>query len=188
MLENLNNFNFIKYKKGTVIFHEGTTCKYACFVKDGIVRIVSHLINGNEIQFNRIKNGGVFGDMLLFSNNPIYQGDVIAETDVELYLFNKNDILNLLTSDRNFLINYLERISENGKKAKNDIKILTFKSVDDRLMFLLDINQGKIKYKTISDLANKLFVSRESLSRAIHKLEKDKVIVLNGKNIILVDN
>lgn len=188
MFEELEKYKLTKYKSGTIIFDEGSTCNVVSFVKKGCIKIVAYTNNGDEILYNRIHSGDCFGESLLFSNNQIYQGDVIAEEDCELYQLTKSEILDLMQKDQKFLINYLSKISESNKNARTSIKILTFKCVEDRILYSLNISQGKITYKSISDLAKKLFVSRESLSRSLHKLENGGIIKISNKNIKLVDN
>lgn len=188
ILELLKDFKINSYKAGTIIFEEGEICNSVCFVKTGSIKIVSFTNNGNDILYNRINTNGMFGAALIFSDDPYYQGDVIAETNCEIYNLTKDELIKLLQSNNDFIVEYLSLLSNSTKESKINLKILTFNSVDERLIYYINIKHGEITFKSITELASRLFVSRESLSRSIHKLTNKKRIALHNKTIKLVDN
>ena len=91
---------------------------------------------------------------------------------------------NLLGTNQDFLEEYLLYQAENSKLLNLKIKLLTFNNIEERFIYYLQINNSKIKYKTITDLAKTIFVSREALSRLIHKLEKENIIYIKDKTIV----
>ena len=66
------------------------------------------------------------------------------------------------------------------------IKLLTISGAEDRFIYYLTFSKGKIYYKSITKLADELYLTRESLSRTITKLTKNKKIKKSGKTIQLV--
>ena len=64
------------------------------------------------------------------------------------------------------------------------IKLLTFINAEDRLLYYLQINHSKLKYRSIADLAKTLYLSREVLSRLVHRLENEGIIYIRDKTII----
>ena len=65
--------------KNNVIFHEGDVCESIGVIISGKVDIISYSFEGKELLLNSLKAGDIFGNNLLFSSEPIYRGDVIAQ-------------------------------------------------------------------------------------------------------------
>ena len=173
----------VAVKKGESLFLEDDLCTQIGIVIKGEIRIVSYLKDGKEIVYNVLNEGGVFGNNLIFSSNPFFRGDVIAYKDSALYLINKETLIELLQTNEEFLIAYLNMQSDFGKSLNLKIKLLTFNNAEERFMYYMQINKNQIRYKTISDLAKTLFLSREVLSRLIHKLERNGQIKISDKTI-----
>lgn len=175
-----------KLTKGEILYSEGDVCENIGIIKSGHLQIVSYLEDGKEIIYNDLDKNKIFGNNLIFSSNPFYRGDIIAKQDTEVCLISKKVLLELLKENQNFLVAYLEEQSNFGKQLNLQIKLLTFNNVKDRVLYFLSINKNTIKYKSITDLANKLFLSRESVSRELHKLANEKIIKISGKEIVKI--
>ena len=172
------------YPKGQVIFAEDEECEYVGIVIKGIIQIVSYSLSGQEIVYNKINKNGVFGNNLLFSIKPYYKGNVIAETDAEVLLFSKETLLNLLQNNQCFLINYLSTQANFAKNLNGTIKLLSISSAEERFLYYLKEN-SPITIKSITSLAASLFLTRETVSRLISKLKKERIILQDGKIISL---
>ena len=139
-----------------------------------------------EVVYNVLRPGQMFGNNLIFSSDSKYRGDVIAETDSEIYFVNKSNLLAIMKKDDEFLAKYLATQSDFSKTLNFKIKLLTISSASDRLIYYLTFNNNKIGYKTITKLANELYLTREALSRTIRKLIDNKIIKMDKKNITLM--
>lgn len=173
-----------KYSKGTIVFPEDEECKYVVIVIRGTVQIVSYSLSGQEIVYNEIKENGLFGNNLLFSEKPYYKGNVIAKTDCEILLYNKVNLLNILQNNECFLSNYLSIQADFAKKLNGTIKLLSIASAEERFLYYLKEN-SPLKYVSVTSLSTSLFLTRETTSRLISKLEKEGIILHNGKIISL---
>ena len=174
-----------EYESNHIIFYEGDKCDNVGIVIKGKVEISSTLNNGNKIIYNTINQNEMFGNNLIFTSNNKYKGNIITLENTNIAYINKNDLLDILKNNNEFLIEYLNRQSEFSKKLNEKIKLLSIKNAKDRFLFYLKINNYKINYSTISLLAEELSLQRETLSRVISKLEKDKVIIKKNKSIEL---
>ena len=174
------------YKKGETIFFEGDECKTIGVVEAGEVSIKSYFSNGKEVVYNTIQKGEMFGNNLIFSSNPHYRGDVIAEQDSTIFFINKESLLSIMQKDIEFLNLYLTRQSDFSKTLNLKIKLLTINAASDRLIYFLTINKNEIHYKSITKLANELYLTRESLSRTLKKLKENKIINVSKKTITLM--
>ena len=176
--------NTIKAKKDNIIFYENDPCNSVFIVKKGEINIASITFEGNEIVYNTLKEGDMFGNNLLFSKDNRYRGNVIAKTDSELIKINKENLIYILQHNEQFLTEYLVINSEFTKSLNSKIKILSFTSAKERMLYYLFINNGQIEFKSVSSLSNSLFLSREATSRLISQMVADKEIKRVGNKII----
>lgn len=174
------------YKPQETIFFENDTCISVGIVKSGEISIKSYFANGKEVTYNVLEEGQMFGNNLVFSSTPRYRGDVISQKQSEIWFISRDNLLKLLKQDDELLVLYLTQQSDFSKNLNFKIKLLTISSAEDRLAYYLTFNKGKITYKSITKLANELYLTRESLSRAITKMVKEKKITQVSKTIKLV--
>ena len=162
----------ISVKKGETLFHEGEKCHYVGILLSGGITISSFTLSGQQIVYNIIEKGDMFGNNLLFSDNSSYRGDVIATSDGSVFLINKENLLKIMQNNGIFLENYLNLQANFSKKLNFNLKILSLSSARERFLYYLDERQS-IRYKSISALANSLYLTRETLSRLISELVKE---------------
>lgn len=170
--------------KGTYLYREGELCSKVSIVVSGGVKIASMHYFGSEVIFNILEKGDIFGNNLIFSDEPVYKGDVVAIKDSTIVSISRDNLTRVLQSNKEFLVAYLNIQSNFGKKLKSTIKMLSMNSAEDRLMFYLKENKGEINYHSVADLADILNLKRETLSRLLNKLEKENAIRRSPHKII----
>ena len=173
--------------RGEFLFREGQLCIQVAIVVSGQIKISSMNYSGSEVVFNVLENGEMFGNNLIFSDNPTYKGDVVALKDSVVVLIKKENLESLLQSNKEFLLTYLNIQSNFGKKLNSTIKMLSFTSAEERFKFYLRENKGEISYHTVTELADILHLKRETLSRILTKLEKENAIKRSPHQIIKLD-
>ena len=173
-------------RKGETLFYENDCCGEIGIVKYGKLLITSYPENGNPIIYNRLKEDDMFGNNLLFSSQPFYKGDVIAESDSGIILIKKDVLIGFLEENTDFLLAYLQIQADSGKRLHSRIRLLSIDSAQERFITYLRENGNKITYSSVSDLADDLFIRRETLSRLLSKLIKNKVVIKDGKTVRLL--
>lgn len=173
--------------RGEFLFRDGQLCNQVAIVVSGQVKISSMSYSGSEVVFNVLEKDEMFGNNLIFSDNPTYKGDVIALKDSVIVLIKKENLEYLLQCNREFLLVYLNIQSNFGKKLNSTIKMLSFSSAEERFLFYLHENKGEISYHTITELADILHLKRETLSRVLTKLEKENAIKRSPHKISKLD-
>ena len=173
-------------RKGETLFYENDRCGEIGIVKYGKLLITSYPENGNPIIYNRLKEDDMFGNNLLFSSQPFYKGDVIAESDSGIILIKKDVLIGFLEENTDFLLAYLQIQADSGKRLHSRIRLLSIDSAQERFITYLCENGNKITYSSVSDLADDLFIRRETLSRLLSKLIKNKVVIKGGKTVRLL--
>ena len=176
---------FITYKENEVLFHENDKCLKLGIVMEGQIKIVSYLVDGKEIIYNSLSSNQIFGNNLIFSSEPYYKGDIVATSKCKVAYINAQDLLSILQSNTKFLNMYLKLQSDFAKELNNKIKLLSIDSAIDRFYYYMHINNNEITYNSINELALSLNLERETLSRLINKLEKQKTITRINKTIRL---
>ena len=173
-------------RKGETLFYENDRCGEIGIVKYGKLLITSYPENGNPIIYNRLKEDDMFGNNLLFSSQPFYKGDVIAESDSGIILIKKDVLIGFLEENTDFLLAYLQIQADSGKRLHSRIRLLSIDWAQERFITYLRENGNKITYSSVSDLADDLFIRRETLSRLLSKLIKNKVVIKDGKTVRLL--
>lgn len=171
--DQLTRFQEKTFRKDDVLYREDEECEEVSFLKEGEIRISSYTLGGNEVVYNVIKSGGMFGNNLAFSSIKEYRGNVIASTDGVFYSIKTDELVTLFQENREFLKEYLHYEADMIKEMNAKMKILSFPLAEERLDYAFELGEGKIQFKNVSELAKSLFLSRESCSRLIHQWQKD---------------
>ncbi len=175
--------------KNNVIFHEGDVCEAIGIIISGKVDIISYSFEGKELLINSLKAGEIFGNNLIFSSEPVYRGDVIAQEKSVIAIINKENLVYLLQNNKDFLNLYLKAQSDKAKLLTSRIQLLSLVNAEERLFYYASKNDNVIVYKNVTTLAATIGVQRETLSRLLTSLikrhlikkEKGKITVLKKK-------
>lgn len=191
ILNLLNNKQYKKliikeYKKDDILFKENEKCTKIGILLEGKLSIQSYLEDGNIVIYNIINQDEMFGNNLIYSSNPYYKGLIISLTNCKVAFIDKQELTNLLKINNDFLMEYLSINSNFSKKLNDRIKLLSISSAKERLMYYFHINNNEIDYESITSLANELYLQRETLSRLINKLVKEKVIIKDKNRLKLL--
>ena len=175
--EQLKEVKIVTLQKEEILFSEGDLCECVGIVLEGEIEITSYSYTGNEIIFNRLMPGMVFGNNLVFSSDPHYKGSVIAKKPAKVGLIYIKSLISILKSNDEFMILYLQYQSDTAKQLNAKIKLLSLPGAEERFLYYLHTKSGQIEYQSITHLATTLSLQRETLSRLITKLIKNKRIV-----------
>lgn len=193
------NVDISKYKKdfiiknfpaNTLLFHEGEECGSVGIILKGQLIISTITKMDKEYIINILNKGDLFGDTLLFSDKTIYLGEGIISKDSQILFLTKELLLEMF-KDQTFLLNYLAIITKKSKDLRERLKLLSHKSIEERILFYLSsevkrLNTNKIPIKSKESLAKLLNIPRPSLSRELIKLKDKGIIDYNRYFIILV--
>ncbi len=169
--------------KGEILHHEGDPCLGVTSVLSGHIKIASYTTSGHEIIFNTLREGQFFGNNLVFSSDPEYKGTVIAEEESKILYIPKPILTEILKTNERFLTEYLRVQSDFGQSLNGKIKILSLGSAEERLDCALTLGKGSIRFRSVQSLAAELGLQRETLSRLIHRLEREGKIVIGKETI-----
>ncbi|MBV9497123.1 MAG: Crp/Fnr family transcriptional regulator, partial [Acidobacteria bacterium] len=139
--------------------------------------------------------GDFFGEMSLLDDEP-RSATVIATEPLEVVTIWRSDFLSLLSENFALTKKVLAELSRRLRTASNRIESLATMDVYGRLArFFLDLarEDGKVldngyvavTRPTHQSIANMIGTSRETVSRLIHDLMKQGLLLSEGKTIYL---
>jgi len=184
-----------RYAKDDVVFHADESGDVFCLIKEGQVKITMISPEGKEIILSMLGPGDFFGEMALLDDEP-RSATVVAMEPLELVTIWRADFLQILTENFSITKKLLATLSRRLRTASNRIESLATMDVYGRLArFFLDLarEHGKpldngyvaVTRPTHQSIANMIGTSRETVSRLIHDLMKQNLLLSEGKTIYL---
>ncbi|MCI6654933.1 MAG: Crp/Fnr family transcriptional regulator [Clostridium sp.] len=191
-----NNTEIKKYEKGSFVFEEGDVPDRLYVLIYGLVEVSKLTFSGKKILITAIENpGDMFAEVYMFMGKSKY--DMSAQTGEEsLILSISSEFFENISYNTNALA--AEKIRKNlmsifAMKAYNlsgKVRLLGCGSIREKISLYLIENQtpsGEIaKNPSREELADYLNVTRPSLSRELGNMEKEGIIRLDGRKIVIV--
>ena len=183
------------YGKDDVVFHADESGDVFCLIREGQVKVTMISPEGKEIILSLLGPGDFFGEMALLDDEP-RSATVMATEPLELVTIWRSDFLQILAENFSIAKKVLAEISRRLRNASNRIESLATMDVYGRLArFFLDLakDQGKVldngyvavTRPTHQSIANMIGTSRETVSRLIHDLMRQNLLLSEGKTIYL---
>ena len=183
----------IKYFKGENIFKQGAFAPYVMFILDGYVKVFLQTGYGKQINLRIAKTG----DFLAFSSvfgEEVYTYSSLALTDAEVCMIDKDGLKELLKNNPDFAMEVTTKNYKVEKELINIIGNLSHKQMRGKLatavLYLTGdefIDLDVFQYLTRQDLAEFASISTESTIRFLKEFEKEKLIQLDGKGIVILE-
>jgi len=184
-----------RYAKDEVVFHADEAGDVFCLIREGRVKVTMTSPEGKEIILSTMGPGDFFGEMSLIDNEP-RSASVIATERLDLVTIWRTDFLQILSENFSITRKLLAVLSRRLREASARIESLATMDVYGRLArYFLDLaaQQGKILDNgyvsvvrpTHQSIANTIGTSRETVSRLIHDLMKQNLLLSEGKTIYL---
>ena len=184
-----------RYAKDDVVFHADESGDVFCIIKEGQVKVTMISPEGKEIILSMLGPGDFFGEMALLDNEP-RSATVVATEPLDVFTIWRKDFLQILQENFGITRKVLAELSRRLRNASNRIESLATMDVYGRLArFFLDLaaESGKpldsgyvaVQRPTHQSIANMIGTSRETVSRLIHDLMKQNLLLSEGKTIYL---
>ncbi len=184
-----------RHLKDEVVFHEDESGDVFCLIREGRVKVTMVSPEGKEIILSMLGPGDFFGEMSLLDDEP-RSATVMATENLELLIIWRSDFVQLLQENFSITRKVLAELSLRLRTASGRIESLATMDVYGRLArFLLDlaVNGGKeveggyvaVTRPTHQAIANTIGTSRETVSRLIHDLMRQDLLISEGKTIYL---
>jgi CRP-like cAMP-binding protein len=183
------------YKKGTVLYREGSRLTGFFCVTKGIVKIIKTGIDGKEQIIRFAKRGDIIAYRSLLSKELACTTAKVIEEAVLCHIPYQT-LLYLIQHNWQFSHHMLQIVCRELREANDYITDIAQKSVRERLaevLLLLKDNfdvdhQNTLQISlTREELANIVGTATESVIRLLSEFRQDKLIELDGRRIKLIN-
>lgn len=185
-----------RYKKNMIIFMEGEPGEGFHYVKSGKVKIVKVAQDGREHIINILGPGEVFAEVLLFNKGP-YPATAITLEDSAVGIIKNADLEVVVAANPGIALHLIKVLSKKLLHCQMKIKTLALSDTFARtaqILVKLSHQYGVQTERGIQidvemtrqDLANLVGTSRETVTRALSSLKKDKVLDFEDQKIIIL--
>jgi CRP-like cAMP-binding protein len=185
----------MSFKKGQVIFTEGSTINGVFCVKTGKCKMSKLNSNGKEQIVRFIKGGDILGYRSVIANEPVAL-TVTALDDMNVCFIPKVEIFDALEKNPKFIMDMMKTACSDLKDANMTLSKMAQQNVRERLagslLFLLETfdttEDGYINVQlSREEISSIIGTATESAIRLLSEFKKDKLINLKGKNIQILD-
>jgi CRP/FNR family transcriptional regulator, polysaccharide utilization system transcription regulator len=193
--EEFNRLNFEKtcstYKKGTIVYREGSRLTGFYCVTKGIVKVFKTGIDGKEQIIKFAKKGEIIAYRSLLSQELACTTSKVIEEAVLCHIPYPT-LLFLIQNNWQFSLHMLQIVCRELREANDYITDIAQKSVRERLaevLLLLKENFDLDRQSTLQisltreELANMVGTATESVIRLLSEFRTDKLIELQGRKI-----
>ena len=185
------------YDKGQMILLEESHGETFFVIKSGIVKVTRLSDDGREVILAILGESDFFGEMSLLDGEG-RSANIVANENAIVLTLSRNDFLSCLESYPKIAIALLEELAIRLRKSDKHIASLSLSDSQHRIGITLTrlaeeigtIKQGRVHIKKLpyqQDIANMAGTSRETVSRTIKLLEEKKLLLRDGRALIIYD-
>jgi CRP-like cAMP-binding protein len=183
----------VLFRKGDNLTKQGAFASYVLFIIKGYAK--QYLESNSTVNYNLriIKPGEFIGLSAVFGKNT-FNYSSIALMECQVYLIEKEAIATIARQNGPFAFTIIKRYCEQNADLFGVVQNLNYKQMNgrlaDTLLYLENIKQENpaiIQMLSRKDIAEFSGISTESAVKLLKSFEKDGLIVLNEKDIILTN-
>jgi CRP-like cAMP-binding protein len=184
----------VLFRKGDNLTKQGAFASYILFIINGLAKQYIEGDNSKSFNLKIIRPGEFVGLSAVFTKNT-FNYSSIALTDCQVYLVEKDTIAKVVKQNGMFGFNIIKRYCEQNANLFDSLRTVLYKQMNGRLAdTLIYIDQIKTENQDIfqllsrKDIADFAGISTESAVKLLKTFEKDKLIELNEKDIVLLQH
>lgn len=189
---NQNKTN-ITYLKGENIFKQGAFAPYVIYVVRGLVKVYLQTGYDKHINISVAKSGDFLAFSSIFGEN-IHTYSSQALKDSQICMIEKDSLKEALLGNPEFALQITSKNYGNERHLLEIIKNVSYKQMRGKLASgLLYLSQVEFMeeeifaYLTRQDIADFASISTESAIKFLKEFEKEKIIKLKGKDIVITN-
>lgn len=181
------------FKKNEIIFNEEDECNKLGIILKGQVSISTYTLLEKTYDIKTLNEDDIFGEFLLFTDKPYYLGYVASTKETDIAFINKNDLYKIIKENETFFNQFMMQISNDVIKIQNKIKVLSQKTVREKVLFYIKNEIKRTASNTIyinskEELAKIINIPRPTLSRELILLKNDGYIDYDKNKIVYKKN
>lgn len=184
-----NKFEIKNYNKNSIIYLQNEKCNTVDVILKGDIAIQRIDESGDVLTITSLSSGDIMGGNLAFSENNQYPMTIIATSSSKVLHIKKELIIELCQSNKEFLVQFFQCLSDKTLILIDKIKFISIKSIRDKIIEFLNYEYYIQKNTTIKlnitkkELSERLGIQRPSFFRELSKMKKEGLIDYDSKNI-----
>jgi len=189
-----NSKTQILFRKGDNLTKQGAFTSYTLFLIKGLAKQYIEGEGNKSFNLRIIRPGEFVGLSAIFQNNTFNYSSV-ALTDCQVFLVEKDAINQVCLQNGLFTMNIVRRYFEQNSNLYEKLSTVLYKQMNGRMAdTLLFIDSLKAENHEIfqllsrKDIADFAATSTESAVKLLKNFEKDGLISLNEKDILLLNH
>lgn len=182
----------VSFRQGENLTKQGTYASYILFILKGVAK--QHLEEGGKSYNLRIVGEGEFIGLSTVFGKHTFNYSTIALTDTQTLLIEKEALEKIIRQNGHFAFNIINRYCDQNDILYHSIRNLMYKQMNGRVADALLYLSTKetptsaiFQLLTRKDLAEFAGISTESAVKILKAFERDGLIQLIDKNIIIKD-
>ena len=184
----------VTFFKNETIFKQGAFAPHVLFVNQGLVRVYLQTNRNKQINIRLAQHGDILAFSSIFKRNT-YLYSAVALKDSSICMIDKEALKKLLLRNPKFAMQISSRNSNNETRYIDIIQNISYKQMRGKLasaLFYLSSEEFKdenvYEYLTRQNIADFASISVESAVKFIKEFEKENIIALHGRRIIILDH
>jgi CRP/FNR family transcriptional regulator len=186
-----------QFKKDEVLFIAGEEARGLYVIVEGAVRAFRASLDGREQVIHVERAGATIAELPVFDDGA-YPSTAAAEEDTTVLFIDKQDVRRLCLEHPQIPLAALKVLAARLRRCAELVEALSLREVGQRLArflvseaqrhgtrtdngTLMNLNQ------TNQQIATRIGSVREVVSRAFTRLQQDGLIVVEGRNLIILD-
>lgn len=175
------------FQKDEVIFLKGDTSNQIYFVAEGSAKAVSIDADGKSVFFMDYLPGDIFGYYAAFTKKP-RTATLISNDDLKVCMIDATVFMQFLSTNQTYnetMMTYMAfSLRHNSLRLSRNATPSALRRISALLLYLMEESNSKMLAITNrEDLASQLNLTRETLSRELNALARDKIITLAPTSI-----
>lgn len=177
-----NSFIHRTHMKGSFILYLGEENNYLYILTKGTANVVIQNISGAGFVLYTYEAYSCFGELELF-NETIQTYDVVAKTDCETLIIQKEQVFEWMKADFEFTKFLIGQLTEKLIKSSQKLTAISLLSVNDRLLYCIYSHHkfGDLAKLTKQAVCAETFIPIRSLNRSISECTKNNYFKFHKK-------
>lgn len=175
------------YEKGEYIAMAGDMKKCLFIIRQGRVKIVKPMQDGQEHIVRIGEVGDFFGDTTLFNNIPLTT-NIEALEETSICMINGDELKNLFEENPGILFTVATEMSKRIDLIQENISDICYRDVASRVAaFLVKFSSKQPITMSKKDMASYLGTTRESVSRKLSDFQRNGWIQVDRQGIYVLN-
>ncbi len=185
------------YKNREIVAVHGRPFTGVGIVADGTVALTRDTFSGDRIVLELIQSPDIFGEVVAFSDNPVWPVTVVAQADCSIFFLPPEKITgncaNICPAHKALIDNILRIVSNKALAMNRKVEHLSARHIRGKVSSYLLEEYGKAGSSRLrlpmqrQELADYLGIPRPSLSREMGSMRDEGIIEFRGRDVHLRD-